>query len=430
MRVLMVSPHPVYSPRGTPISVFNRCRALSALGHEVDLVTYPVGEDRWVDGLRYLRPRVPGVRSVAVGPSWAKVVLNGAVTARSLREAAAGRARYDVVHTHEEAGLIGPFLGRLASAPHVYDMGNDWSDVLCNYGLSSTNPVTKLSGSLENAVIRNSDVVIAHFPLIAERVRSVAATPVETVCNISLEADPDVSLVAEISRRWVPPGAKVVLYTGTLEAYQGIDLLLDAMVTVARDHPDALLLIVGGRPDQIEGFERRASELGIGAQVRFTGVVPSSHVPSYLELADVLVSPRERGNNTPLKIFSYLRSGRPIVATDILSHTQVVDRRACVLAPPSPSGLAKGIGMLLADGPIRSQAVAGARALQHKYGIEEYLRGVARAYACVGADEASEQLIDDAAARIRVQTDIDQGELESAVSEREVDRSACAEMAG
>ena len=359
MRVLMVSPHPVYSPRGTPISVFNRCRALSALGHEVDLVTYPVGEDRWVDGLRYLRPRVPGVRSVAVGPSWAKVVLNGAVTARSLREAAAGRDRYDVVHTHEEAGLIGPFLGRLASAPHVYDMGNDWSDVLCNYGLSSTNPVTKLSGSLENAVIRNSDVVIAHFPLIAERVRSVAATPVETVCNISLEADPDPSLVAEISRRWVPPGAKVVLYTGTLEAYQGIDLLLDAMVTVARDHPDALLLIVGGRTDQIEGFERRASELDIGAQVRFTGVVPSSHVPSYLELADVLVSPRERGNNTPLKIFSYLRSGRPIVATDILSHTQVVDRRACVLAPPSASGLAKGIGMLLADGPIRSQAVAG-----------------------------------------------------------------------
>lgn len=118
------------------------------------------------------------------------------------------------------------------------------------------------------------------------------------------------------------------------------------------------------------------------------------------------------------------------MATDILSHTQVVDRRACVLAPPSPSGLAKGIGMLLADGPIRSQAVAGVWALQHKYGIEEYLRGVARAYACVGADEASEQLIDDAAARIRVQTDIDQGELESAVSEREVDRSACAEMAG
>jgi hypothetical protein len=70
MRVLMVSPHPVYSPRGTPISVFNRCLALCALGHEIDLVTYPVGQDREVAGLRYVRANVPGVRSVPVGPSF------------------------------------------------------------------------------------------------------------------------------------------------------------------------------------------------------------------------------------------------------------------------------------------------------------------------------------------------------------------------
>ena len=430
MRILMVSPHPVYSPRGTPISVFNRCRALSALDHEVDLVTYPIGEDRRLDHLQYLRPRVPGVRSVAVGPSWAKVVLNGAVVARSFREAVVGRARYDVVHTHEEAGLFGPFLSRLTSAPHVYDMGNDWSDVLCNYGLSSTNPVTRLAGSLENAVIRHSDVVLAHFPLIAERVRSVAVTPVETVFNISLDPDPDPSLVAEISRKWVPAGAKVVLYTGTLEAYQGIALLLDAMVVVAREHPDALLLVVGGRPDQIEEFARRANELGIGSRVRLTGVVSSSHIPSYLEIADVLVSPRERGHNTPLKIFSYLRSGRPIVATDIVSHTQVLDRRACVLVPPTAGGLAKGIGMLLPDGPIRSQAVAGAQALQQKYAIEEYVRGVARAYAHIGGDTLSEPLVGEAAGRIRTGTDINRGDVEIAASERNGDRSACAELVG
>ena len=59
MRVLMVSPHPVYSPRGTPISVFNRCLALCALDHQVDLVTYPVGEDRQVEGLRYLERPCP-----------------------------------------------------------------------------------------------------------------------------------------------------------------------------------------------------------------------------------------------------------------------------------------------------------------------------------------------------------------------------------
>ena len=53
-------PHPVYSPRGTPISVLNRCRALAELGHEVDLVTYPMGEDVPVPGLHYLGHVRPG----------------------------------------------------------------------------------------------------------------------------------------------------------------------------------------------------------------------------------------------------------------------------------------------------------------------------------------------------------------------------------
>ena len=384
MRILMVSPHPVYSPRGTPISVFNRCVALCALGHQVDLVTYPVGEDRPVPGLAYLRASMPGVRSVAVGPSWAKLVLNGAVTVRSLSEAWRGRGRYDVVHTHEEAGLFGPALARLAGTPHVYDMGNDWADVLTNYGLGARNPVTRLAGSLENAVIGHSDVVIAHFPLITERVRASTTTPVETVCNISLEADPDPADVVEVRAGWGPEGVKVILYTGTLEPYQGVPLLLESMVSVARSHPEALLVLVGGQAEQMDQLRARAEELGVSAQVRIVGQVPSTRVPACLEAADILVSPRERGSNTPLKIFSYLRSGRPIVATDIVSHTQILDGQSCVLVPPTAAGLAGGIEGLLEDGPLRTAAVEGALALRSHYGIAQYVEGVATAYAHVG----------------------------------------------
>jgi glycosyltransferase involved in cell wall biosynthesis len=400
MRILMVSPHPVYSPRGTPISVFNRCVALCALGHQVDLVTYPVGEDRPVAGLSYLRASMPGVSSVAVGPSWAKVVLNGAVTVRSVWEAVRGRGRYDVVHTHEEAGLFGPALARLAGVPHVYDMGNDWADVLKNYGLGARNPVIRLAGGLEDAVIRRSDVVIAHFPLIAERVRAATPTPVETVCNISLEADPDPATVAEVRAGWAPEGAKVILYTGTLEPYQGVPLLLESMVSVARSHPEALLVLVGGRPDQMEQLRAKADELGVSSQVRIVGQVPSTRVPACLEAADILVSPRERGSNTPLKIFSYLRSGRPIVATDIVSHTQILDGQSCVLVPPTAAGLAGGIEGLLEDGPLRTAAVEGAVALRSHYGIEQYVEGVAAAYAHVGGGAVEAGDIAAAAARI------------------------------
>jgi glycosyltransferase involved in cell wall biosynthesis len=399
MRVLMVSPHPVYSPRGTPISVFNRCQALCALGHEVDLVTYPVGEDLPVEGLRYLRATMPGVDKVAVGPSFAKLLLNGATTWRALKEAVRGRGHYDVVHTHEEAGLFGPALARLCGVPHVYDMGNDWADVLRNYGLEAKNPLTLIAAALENAVIRHSDVVIAHFPLIAERVAQRTTTPVETIFNISLEADPDPALASYIRASWLPNGSKIILYSGTLEPYQGVHLLLESMVELRRS--PAVLVVVGGRPEQVDDLAKRASELGVGDTVRLLGTVPSTLIPAYLMAADVLVSPRERGRNTPLKVFSYLRAGRPIVATDIASHTQVLNERSCVLVRPTALGLAAGIQSLLDDGPIRRRAVEGARALQAEYGIERYVRGVAQAYESVGGRAVDETTVARAADRIR-----------------------------
>jgi glycosyltransferase involved in cell wall biosynthesis len=401
MRVLMVSPHPVYSPRGTPISVFNRALALCALGHEVDLVTYPVGQDREVPGLRYLRARVPGVHTVPVGPSFRKLLLNAAVAVRSLKESLRGRGRYDVVHTHEEAGLLGPVLARILRVPHVYDMGNDWTDVLCNYGMQPRHPITRAAGGLENTVIRQSDAIIAHFPLVADRVALASTTPVHTIFNISLEADPDPATASVFRRTWAPDGSKVILYSGTLEPYQGISLLLASMADVIQTHPEAVLVVMGGREDQVKELQKQVDTLGLGNSVQLIGTVPSPLVPACLMAADVLVSPRERGRNTPLKIFSYLRSGRPIVATDIASHTQVLDEWSSVLVPPSAQGLALGIRSLLDEGPAHFQATEGALALQANYGIERYVDEVARAYTHVGGDETDAESISGAADRIR-----------------------------
>ena len=72
---------------------------------------------------------------------------------------------------------------------------------------------------------------------------------------------------------------------------------------------------------------RRRSAAGIGDVTIFAGERPAAEIPAYLLAADVLVSPRSRGTNTPLKIYQYLRSGKPIVATRLLTHTQVLERR-------------------------------------------------------------------------------------------------------
>jgi glycosyltransferase involved in cell wall biosynthesis len=148
----------------------------------------------------------------------------------------------------------------------------------------------------------------------------------------------------------------VILYVGNLESYQGIDLLLESFALV-RDHPShPHLVIVGGTPDSIALYRAKAESLECGGGVSFLGPKPVAHLKSYLTQADVLVSPRIRGNNTPMKIYSYLHSGKPLLATDLPTHRQVLDEEISVLAPAEPRGFAAGLRKLL-DDPLHRQVV-------------------------------------------------------------------------
>src|SRR4026208_20389 len=117
----MIAPEPFLEPRGTPFSEFHRIRALIDLGHQVDLVTYPFGDDVTMPGLRIFRClRPPFVRRVRIGPSLATVQLAILLPLPAIRRAVAGGS--DAVHSHEEAGAIGVVLAALARRPHLYDM--------------------------------------------------------------------------------------------------------------------------------------------------------------------------------------------------------------------------------------------------------------------------------------------------------------------
>jgi glycosyltransferase involved in cell wall biosynthesis len=403
MRVLMISPHPVYSPRGTPISVFNRAAALCALGHQVDLVTYPIGEDRAVDGLTYRRTALPGVHRVGVGPSLAKVALNATVAYGSLSALLRGKGHYDVVHTHEEAGILGHLYAPLVRLPHVYDMGNDWGVVLQNYGLSRHNPLVAAAAAIERRVVASAGVVIAHFPSLAAAIGQRSSTPTEVVYNVSLDADPLAEDVVRLRRAWSPDGRPVVVYTGTLEPYQGLPLLLDAIVhLLASGAARPRLVVVGGQPAQVAALRREIAGRGLAGDVHLTGMVASPSIPACLAAADVLVSPRATGSNTPLKIYAYLTSGTPVVATRIESHTQVLDDRCAVLVAPDARGLAAGIATVLRDAARREELARGVEWLRRTYSLESYIAGVAAAYTHVGGRALDEEKLAHAAARLRL----------------------------
>src|SRR5690606_37403222 len=119
-----------------------------------------------------------------------------------------------------------------------------------------------------------------------------------------------------------------------------------------------------------------------GAIMVFTGQQPAREIPGFVAACDVLVSPRIRGTNTPLKIYSYLRSGKPIVATDLLTHTQVLSSAVARLVPPEPAPFAAAVAALFDDAGERRRLGEAARALaEAKYSLAVYLSRTAEACA-------------------------------------------------
>jgi glycosyltransferase involved in cell wall biosynthesis len=384
LRILMLAPEPFFEPRGTPFSEYHRIKALGELGHQVDLVTYPIGRDVPLPGLRIHRAlRPPFVSKVRIGPSVTKLLLDGLMLLTILRRVAT--TRYDAIHSHEEMGLIGVWLSKLLRVPHLYDMHSSLPQQLSNFKYSKSAVLRRVFNWAEDQMVFGSDVVITICQELQDTVEMMGvgnkSLLIENVMGGDVE-DAASMTPGDIRVRWhLPAGAPLVLYTGTFEAYQGLDLLLRAAALLARTHPSARVLVVGGEPGQVEAAKADAERHGAASMVVFTGQQPAREIPAFVAACDILVSPRIRGTNTPLKIYSYLRSGKPIVATDLLTHTQVLSADVSRLVSPEPAPFAAAIADLIDRPQERTQLSAAAAALaSSRYSRESYVQRTAEAY--------------------------------------------------
>lgn len=383
MRTLMIAPQPFFQPRGTPFSVLHRLKALSRLGYRIDLLTYHLGEDVPIDGVEIHRiPKVPFVKTIAVGPSKRKVVVDLYVIFKAVQML---RARnYDLIHSHEEAGFFSTYFARKYDTLHLYDMHSSLPQQLSNFKFTRSAFLIKWFEKLENHTIENADAVITICPELFNYVN----TRFPDKYNALIENVADNSLVfgrGAANRRATANlctnGERLVLYAGTFEPYQGLDLLIDAGAQVLQKTNGVKFVLVGGKPEQVARYRRKVRELRLEDAFVFTGSVPPEQVPQFIETCDVLVSPRLAGNNTPLKIYAYLRSGKPIVATRHLTHTQVLTDDVSVLTECTPESFGEGVLQVLTDPELRARVTRNARALaETTYSYESYLRKTRELY--------------------------------------------------
>lgn len=165
----------------------------------------------------------------------------------------------------------------------------------------------------------------------------------------------------------LPVGKRVVLYAGHLYPRKGADTLAATAELV----PTAHFVFVGGASDDLAVFRKR---WGSGANIEIIGHVPHAQIPLYLRAADVLALPNSGKDEdsarftSPMKLFEYMASGTPIVASDVPAIREVLsDESAYFIPPDDPAALAASIEKALDDTPAASRIAVRAHQLVQSY---------------------------------------------------------------
>ena len=355
MKLLVLAPQPFFQHRGTPIATLKMLNVLSQDGHEIDLLTYHEGSEIDVPNCHHMRIlQIPFVKNVPPGFSIRKLICDLVMTFHVLSLSL--RKEYDLIHAVEESVFMAMLVKLLTGIPYIYDMDSSLPRQITDQ-IPLLRITTPLLQFCERQAVRRSRGVVA----VCQSLEDVAASHSSDVPIVRIEdasliteepTEPDTALALEGS---------VLMYVGNLQSYQGIDLLLGAFTHVYHQHSDAQLVIIGGTEPEIQRYRSVAQQFDIDDRTHFLGQRPLEQLGDYLTQADVLISPRRLGSNTPMKIYSYLASGTPVLATALPMHSQVLDTDVACLVEDNPLEMARGICFLLENDQVRKELAQAAK---------------------------------------------------------------------
>ncbi len=373
MQILLIAPQPFFQWRGSPIRVRYNAQALSELGHQVTLLTLPMGEKISISGVEIIRvPNILGAENIPIGPSFQKAVFDLLLLWVGLQ--LARKRRYDIIHAIEETGVLARVITSLTGCRHyIYEKHSDPSSYKNGW---VRNKLMALYGKAETFAAAGSDAVICTGPGLVEQVkRSFPRKRVHHIFDIpSSLKEADGATVDKLrSHLKKEPDEVLVTYVGSFAVYQGVDLFFNAIPLVLRQNGKARFVIIGGSTEEIGARRLQMAAKGADQAVTFLGKISPDELPDYLSAADILAAPRLAGVNTPLKVLDYFKAGRAIVATDVSANRLILDETCALFANPNPSELANAIGRLIDDGPLRQElGRCGRQRYQEKFNFGEF----------------------------------------------------------
>jgi len=298
-------------------------------------------------------------------------------------EAAARQIRPDVIHAHSPVlvGLPALRVAQRLDIPMVYEIRDLWENASVDRGrFAAGSPLYRLARGLESYVLRNSDAVVTICNLLKKELEPRTGRPgkVHVVAN-GVDAETFEPMVARdgLRQKLSLQGKEIVLYAGTFQPYEGLDLLVRAMPDIVRQRPQAHLVIVGGSAGFAGGSvaasqeERRltsvVNDCGAARHVTFTGRIPHDEMREMYAIADVLAYPRRLTRTTalttPLKPLEPMAMAKAVIVSDVPAMREIVSDgvTGVVFEAGNQQDLAGKCAMLLSDSVRRTALGEAAR---------------------------------------------------------------------
>lgn len=319
-RILMVAPTPYFSDRGCHVQIYEVARSQRLNGNDVVIVTYHLGRDVG-DIPTYRIPRIPWYRKQSAGPSWHKLYLDALLMMRTLQVARSYQPHIIHAHLHEGAGIaLG--IARLLRVPLLLDLQGSLVGELVNHNFVRQGSVIyRLFRALEQQIIARVDGMLM-WSYISEALQRLFEFDPAKVFHVNYGVDLErfkpyhkEDLDDLYAKLKIPRGRTVIVYLGILSAYQGVDLLLEAVPRVLKCMPDAYFLIMG-YPDE-ERYRAKARSLGISEYVCLPGRIDYAQAARYLSLGDLAVAPKLTSMEGNGKLLNYMACALPTVAFDL-----------------------------------------------------------------------------------------------------------------
>jgi glycosyltransferase involved in cell wall biosynthesis len=346
LRIAVVAACPFPLPRGTPVRILRMAEALAGRGHEIHVVTYHLGTGEVGSGVRVHRIRkLRFYNKLDPGPSYRKLALVDPLLALRLRRLLR-EMPFDVIHAHHYEGAMVAAAARVGRrVPMVYDAHTLLMTELPFYSLGLPDRVKRSAGAwMDGWIPKLAD----HTVCVTETIRD------KLVGAIGLDAG-RVSVLpngVEFDRLDPAPypandgtGSPLLMFTGNLAEYQGIDLMLKAFKLVLERIPGARLLIASDTP--FEPYESMSKDLGIRGQIDVVRSPPFSGLPALLARADVALNPRVDCDGVPVKLLNYMAAGRAVVSFSTSAPGVVHGQTGWLATSGDVASFADGIVTLL-----------------------------------------------------------------------------------